>query len=364
MDAETAIEPRPAAERTHGFEFTGSGSEYFRIWIVNILLTILTLGIYSAWATVRTKRYFYGNTRLMGSGFEYHASPVTILKGRLIAVAALAILVGLGTVNPGLQMLAIFAALPFVPFLIVRSRLFNAVNSSWRNVRFDFDRRYGQAYAVYLLWPLLIPFTLGLIAPFVSYERNRFLVENSALGRNSFAFHSTVGGFYARLLGMFFLGVAVVIAMFALMAGVLSGMSVASAGAGAEAAEPSGALRTTAWVMMILFYVAIGAVAIAARVLILNYVWSGVGLRDGRVTSRLGVFRMIWITLSNILLIALTLGLYTPWARTRVARYRTARTRVTVDEETVSELTAAEQQQASAIGDEAIDVFGVEVGAI
>ena len=34
-------------------EFRGNGYEYFRIWIVNILLTIMTLGIYSAWAKVR-----------------------------------------------------------------------------------------------------------------------------------------------------------------------------------------------------------------------------------------------------------------------------------------------------------------------
>jgi uncharacterized membrane protein YjgN (DUF898 family) len=39
------------------FEFRGTGGEYFRIWIVNLLLTILTLGIYSAWAKVRQLRY-------------------------------------------------------------------------------------------------------------------------------------------------------------------------------------------------------------------------------------------------------------------------------------------------------------------
>ena len=45
--------------------FTGSGSEYFRIWIVNVLLTIVTLGFYSPWAKVRRLKYFYGNTYLL-----------------------------------------------------------------------------------------------------------------------------------------------------------------------------------------------------------------------------------------------------------------------------------------------------------
>ncbi len=44
--------------RTLRFEFTGDGREYFRIWIVNVSLTVITLGIYSAWAKVRRMRYF------------------------------------------------------------------------------------------------------------------------------------------------------------------------------------------------------------------------------------------------------------------------------------------------------------------
>ena len=43
------------------FRFHGQAGEYFRIWIVNLSLTILTLGVYSAWAKVCTKRYYYGS---------------------------------------------------------------------------------------------------------------------------------------------------------------------------------------------------------------------------------------------------------------------------------------------------------------
>src|SRR5262245_52514343 len=77
-------DPRPLP-----FQFSASGGEYFRIWIVNLLLTIVTLGIYSAWAKVRRLRYFYGSTQIAGSSFEYHGRPLQILKGRLIAAALL-----------------------------------------------------------------------------------------------------------------------------------------------------------------------------------------------------------------------------------------------------------------------------------
>src|SRR6478735_4428933 len=70
----------------HRFSFMGSGKEYFGIWIVNVLLTIITLGIYSAWAKVRRNRYFYGNTVILDRAFEYHATGKQIFIGRLIVV--------------------------------------------------------------------------------------------------------------------------------------------------------------------------------------------------------------------------------------------------------------------------------------
>src|SRR4249920_2020940 len=102
-----------SAERRLPVEFTATDDEYFRIWIVNLALTIVTLGIYSAWAKVRKRRYFYGHTRIDGEGFEYRANPVAILKGRLIAVAALAVFYGVGQFAPLYQMLL------WIPFAIL-----------------------------------------------------------------------------------------------------------------------------------------------------------------------------------------------------------------------------------------------------
>src|SRR5215213_4098892 len=94
-DAETAAEPSAAAphcsppqprSRSIKAEFTGSAAEYFRIWIVNLFFTLVTLGVYSAWAKVRKKKYFYGSTRLDGDTSDYFGSPGAILKGRIVAL--------------------------------------------------------------------------------------------------------------------------------------------------------------------------------------------------------------------------------------------------------------------------------------
>ena len=60
----TRIDTRAGAPDIEAFplEFSGSGGEFFRVWIVNLLLTILTLGFYTPFARRRTAQYFYSHT--------------------------------------------------------------------------------------------------------------------------------------------------------------------------------------------------------------------------------------------------------------------------------------------------------------
>ncbi|OYZ81700.1 MAG: hypothetical protein B7Y03_12095 [Polaromonas sp. 24-62-144] len=52
----------PGIDR-HRVSFTGSGGDYFRLWLSNLLLTLVTLGIYTPWARRRRIQYFFRNTR-------------------------------------------------------------------------------------------------------------------------------------------------------------------------------------------------------------------------------------------------------------------------------------------------------------
>ena len=84
MDMDQPAVSSPPSFQSYPFEFSGTVGEYFKIWIVNLFLTVITVGIYSAWAKVRTRRYFYACTSLAGHPFDYLANPVNILKGHLI----------------------------------------------------------------------------------------------------------------------------------------------------------------------------------------------------------------------------------------------------------------------------------------
>ena len=172
--------------------FEGKFSEYFGIWIVNLLLSLVTLGIYSAWAKVRRKKYFYNNTLIDNVGFDYHAKPISILKGRLIAVALFAV----AAINPILQSLVFLLIFLFLPWLVVRGSIFNARNSSHRGLRFDFVGTVSQAVRVFIGLPLLTMITLGLAAPYVSHEKNQFLMNSHKFGLSQFDMKRVVKQFY------------------------------------------------------------------------------------------------------------------------------------------------------------------------
>lgn len=177
-------------------EFTGKTSEYFGIWIVNLLLTVLTFGIYSAWAKVRRKKYFYNNTLIENVGFDYHAKPVTILKGRIIAFVFFIGYVFGGQVHPFVSAFFVILFFLALPWLVVRSSLFNARNTSHRGLRFDFVGTVGEAARVFILLPILAAFSLWLAFPYVSHQKNKFLMSNHKFGLSQFDMQATVGSFF------------------------------------------------------------------------------------------------------------------------------------------------------------------------
>ena len=119
-------------------EFTGSGSEYFRIWIVNLLLIIVTLTLYTPFARARRLAYFYANTRVGGHALGFHGNPWKMLRGYLLVAglgAAYAVALRLAPLAASAAVL-LFAVL--WPALWRASMQFRLGNTSWRGLRFRF----------------------------------------------------------------------------------------------------------------------------------------------------------------------------------------------------------------------------------
>src|SRR5882762_908642 len=223
--------------KRHAVEFSASAGEYFRIWIVNLALTIVTLGIYSAWAKVRKRRYFYGHTRIDGESFEYRANPVAILKGRLIAVALFAVFYAVSHYAP-LYIWSIYLVLLFFgPWLVVRSLAFNAYNTAYRNVRFAFSGTYRTCLGLVLGYGLLTLVTLALGFPFLRRRLVQFAAESHSYGTTRFALAE---GFKKPFIRPYFVvfGVAILLGV-AFVAFVMAVSVIAGASAKAGADKPA-----------------------------------------------------------------------------------------------------------------------------
>jgi uncharacterized membrane protein YjgN (DUF898 family) len=332
------LKPQPAANKVPAripFEFNGSGSEYFRIWIVNILLTIVTLGIYSAWAKVRNKQYFYGNTRVHAAGFEYLASPSQILKGRAIVGGVLIAYWAISAFVPYVEAVFILTFVFLFPWLIVRSLAFNAHNSAWRNIRFGFSASYREAFTVYILWPLLAAVTLGAFSPYVFYRQKRFLVENSSFGQSRFTFHATWKEYYRILM----------------VASLLSFLAVAAIGASAYIFAPLAILALPIYLFVFAYF----------SVKTGNLLYNSSRLDSHRLASAMEVKGYMILVLTNTLATALTLGIFHPWAKVRALHYKLQHLTLLPSGD-LNAFVASKQKAVSAVGDASGDFFDLDIG--
>ncbi len=356
-----AVQPeprRPAAPRTLRFTFTGSAKEYFGIWIVNTLLKIVTLGGYSAWAKVRKRRYFYGNTLLDGSPFDYLADPKALFRGWLIGVLAFLVYTAGTHYTPNISKILGFVLFMAVPWLVVRSRLFNCRNSSYRNLRFAFRKDYQEAYVVYAGLSFLVPFTLGLIFPYLIYRQKKFLVERSSYGRTPFTFTASGKDYYFLFLKaagwLLLLLVVVMPAAFYMISSLAEGGALLAGGDLRRTQMMVGALMIFTLPFLYFFIVVYVQTALA------NLTWNSTRIAGSSFVSRMRVRDMAWLYLSNVAAIIASLGLMTPWASVRLARYRLE----TLSVEGIADMEAFRagfQGDVSATGEEIGDIFGIDV---
>ncbi|HTM45243.1 MAG TPA: YjgN family protein [Polyangiaceae bacterium] len=321
----SAVSAAPV-ERELSLQFVGNPKDYFRVWVVNLSLTLLTLGVFSAWAKVRKKRYFYSHTLLDGTPLQYTAQPIPILKGRLLAS-------GLFLIYYFSEHLLV-AALPFVlgigllllPWVIARSAAFNARYSSFRNMTPTFDGTYREAFVAAFKVPA-IPLFVGfsILAAIVSFDRpgfiaamgaaaglaglffpawirdqRQFVVTNTSFGGRRGEFDATRGAFFRRYFVAGVFGALFAIPLFVLTIWI----------------PRTGHLATfityTSYVIMFA-YVQAGTG---------NLVWNGLRVGGLRFRSNLKATHLLWLYLSNAVAIVTSLGLLTPWAVMRTLHYR------------------------------------------
>jgi len=276
--------PSAPADSRH-LVFHGSAGGLFGIQAVNILFTLLTLGIYYFWGKARVRAYLLGGTALEGDRLAYHGTGLELLIGFAKGVAVFFIPVALLTIVPqvygfpalvtsALSMLLYLIGLLLVPLAMVGARRYRLSRSSWRGVRFSFRGSAREFVGIFVVGTILTSLTLGIYYPVFVTRRQAFMISHSYFGSGKFDFD----GRGRELIGPFLL-------------------------------------------MALLFLPTLG----------LSWFWFSARrnrfftghTRFGATRFRSTVTggRLAWLTISNVLAIVLTLGLAWPWTVVRGVRF-------------------------------------------
>ncbi|HAS6111929.1 YjgN family protein [Vibrio vulnificus] len=377
---------------TNSIQFKGQGGEFFGIWIVNILLSVITLGIYSAWAKVRTKRYFYGNTFIAGDNFEYHAQPMQLLKGRLVALALVVIWVVANSFFPlaSLVLLALFYVA--LPWLLWSNARFDSAMTSYRNVHFAFNGSLKEAYmsilgrglaslliiAIYIAIVVasanasaMVATLLGfgtLVLMFVLYAWvvagiHQYFASGYQYGDWKFVAKIETGFFLKTYCKAMLIGFLTAVAFMIVMGTFVLGTDIMSIFAGeVDLLEGKGDFAYVVVTYLVTITMSLGITAYTTT-RIRNYVFSRLTATaeaqsetEFRFASTFGVWDYMSLIVTNFLLQVITLGLARPWVMVRTSRYVASHTGVIGDMDT---LKATDQDSAvkNAISDEVAQAF-------
>ena len=372
-------------------EFRGTTDEYFKIWIVNITLSILTLGIYSAWATVRNRRYFYGNTFLDGSHFDFHGNPIAILKGRIIATLLLAAWVGGDYLHPFVPLGAFLILVLLLPWLIVRGLCFRYRNTSFRNLRFDFTGRIATAYKIMLIYLVAALATIALFAgigmyyeargfraeyagvtflisliwavlyAWLMYHYTTFKISHTRFGDAYFDPDFERGAFVRFVWGMILCGLVIGICLLIIISilGYIGWQAIQWLNP--EISQASS--MSYGMFFAVLLYVLLGIAYLFPyaywQVNLNNYIFNNTRLDTVQFRSKLEVNRYWFILVTNAFAAIFSLGLAIPWTKIRMARYRVEQVAYQGD---FNEFTGRMRNDQAALGEEVGEAFDLDFG--
>lgn len=385
---ETRAEQQPSGPNVYAVRFTGSGGEYFRIWIVNLLLSLVTLGIYSAWATVRNRRYLYGNVELDGSRLDFHGSPLAILKGRVLAVLLFVAYAFGGDFHFAIPLTAILVLLVGFPWIMVSALRFRLSNTSWKSLRFGFAAKPSEAYRLFI-FPvlLLLAAYAGMIAfayqgfgnelpqsfstfiawvgvilvvsawviPVLNYRARKLIMNNVYFGDHPFSATLKGSVFFSAFFQAFGLGLALLLVLGILVAGLIILLTVVASEPGQDTIIGGGALVVVYAISIPIYLLPFALWHVKTT----NHVFSSTRLEGTTFHMSMQVFRYWGILVSNAIVAVLSLGLAIPWAKVRMLRYRLG---CLLIEGRLSGYAGVHAGSRTATGDEIGQAFDIDFG--
>ncbi|TCM60243.1 uncharacterized membrane protein YjgN (DUF898 family) [Acinetobacter calcoaceticus] len=339
--------------KVHRFQFHGQAMEYFGIWIVNILLTIVTLSFYAPWAKVRRLRYFYQNSELFQRRFDFTGVPTRILVGRLIALGIWGGFALIAQFEPRVAAFGGIAIYIALPWLLRATLRFTSRNSKFGNSRFYFNGSTKNAYLQFILGLLIIIFTLGIFAPVMVWLYKRYYFNHLYVGQLNFKLKADWSSFmtavYIPLISFMIITVVYVL----MVISSFGGMAVFDVS------------NLHIILGMIYYFIAIYLLGwiflvplIQARIFIIT--WNSITLNNSVFKTDCNQWRYAWIVASNWILKIFSLGLLSAWAAIRIYRYQLESLSLYLNDDP-DQLMNMAQEDPNAIAEEISDIFDLDI---
>ncbi len=192
--------------------FHGKGSTFFGIVVVNVLLTLITLGIYYPWAKAAYRKYTWNETEFRDSRFVFNGTGKEMFIGFLIMYAIIisfyASLIFFATFTSGFFVLIgiYLLMLILIPFAIFGGWKYRISRTSWRGIFFSFDGDFKEFLILFVKNLLLTILTLGIYGAWMRVAVQKYLISHTKIGNLRFNFRGTGGDLFGiNILGFILL---------------------------------------------------------------------------------------------------------------------------------------------------------------
>ena len=180
--------------RSYSLGFYGSGGDYFKILIVNTILSILTLGLYYPWAKEKKLKYLYSKNTFDETPFVFSGTGKEMFKGFIKAVGIFILIYGIFlslffTGHTAIALLFFYAALiGLIPIALHGAYRYRMAKTSWRGIRFGYNGDRKELIGIFVKGFLLTIVTLGIYGAWFSMNIRRYILSNIKVGNARFAY--------------------------------------------------------------------------------------------------------------------------------------------------------------------------------
>jgi uncharacterized membrane protein YjgN (DUF898 family) len=197
--------------RSYSLAFYGNGGDYFRIQVINTILTILTLGLYYPWAKARKLKYLYSKSTFEETPFVFSGTGKEMFRGFIIAILILTVLYCglLYLVFNEYESLGILlfygGILVLIPFSLHGSYRYRMAKTSWKGIRFGYSGNRNELIGIFFKGLLLTILTLGIYSSWFTMNLRRYLLSNIKAGNAKFVYNAAGGDYFWMNLKGYFL---------------------------------------------------------------------------------------------------------------------------------------------------------------